>query len=643
MQAAAPDDLMAGIFAIVDRSGRRPPDQALIDAASAARHRSGARPTVDWRGSFAWVTPDPDVPLACEFSAHKEESESGLVVVMHGRLDNRSHLLNHIGNLPASCSDAELVLSGYRNGGRLFLASLIGNFALLIRDTDGSSFDATKLIALQDPSWMRPLYYAESADTLVFASEIKQIQAWDARYRKIDEEYIARFLTNVDTPLTATAYQGVRLIEPGRMLIQTERGDIQSVVRTDPDAAIMIRSVRRMSFETAVRALRTLLDEVTADVVGRYERIGIFLSGGTDSMGAAALAASHLRDLGIAPGDRLHAYCFDFTGFPDADERHISRQLTDLYGIPVTEIPVRDAMPLSDLRLADIDDPGIGVYQELFEYTCRVAAKDGMTAMLSGNRGDLLFGETVYDLFGPLARGNWKDFYAEMAHLSAHYGTGLWRYMARQAASATTRLIERALPRPFAAIRRFRHRRARLLHQIPDWIEDELRRDDDLSSWLRNDYEQTRWTTLRQRRATMIRSPIQMRGTLSSERTLARHGLAHLDLWSDQRLAEFALSIPQHLVTTPRYPKKLVRAALAPLMPQGSESITQKIYPISVYEATVRSPNRSMSAILTDMTAHEKGFLNEHRLRKAHDAMVRKEADPPAFWRAVALERWLRK
>src|SRR5690625_7243466 len=108
----------------------------------------------------------------------------------------------------------------------------------------------------------------------------------------------------------------------------------------------MIRSVRRMSFETAVRALRTLLDEVTADVVGRYERIGIFLSGGTDSMGAAALAASHLRDLGIAPGDRPHAYCFAFTGFPDAGERQISRQLTDVDGMRVSGVPVRDALPL---------------------------------------------------------------------------------------------------------------------------------------------------------------------------------------------------------------------------------------------------------------------------------------------------------
>lgn len=387
---------MAGLLAVMENSDRQISDSVMLAAASAAPHRFGASPTVRRRGSFTWVSPDPKAPLSCEFSAFEEASDSGLIVLVHGILDNRAELRHVAGDRPSSCSDAELVLHGYRASGRSFLASLIGNVALVIRDPGVSS-----MIALQDPMWMRPLYYAESEYGAVLTSEIKQIQVLDSRFHAIDHGYIARFLCNLDTPLHASAYQGVRLVEPGRMLVWSKGRRVKTEAAADPAALVTMKLDRRTSFEDAVVQLRAHLREVTADIISRYDRIGVFLSGGTDSMGAAALAASYLQEIGIAPRDRLHAYCFNYAGFSDADERHISRQLTDHYGIPFTEIPVRASMPLTNTAPADSDDPRIGVFEELFERTCQIARSDGMTAMLSGNRGDLVFGEMVYDLFGP--------------------------------------------------------------------------------------------------------------------------------------------------------------------------------------------------------------------------------------------------
>jgi asparagine synthase (glutamine-hydrolysing) len=56
-----------------------------------------------------------------------------------------------------------------------------------------------------------------------------------------------------------------------------------------------------------------------------------------------------------------------------------------------------------------------------------------------------------------------------------------------------------------------------------------------------------------------IGAPLHMRGVVWSERSYARYGLGFADPWSDRRLAEFAMTVPQQVLTRPGRTEKRVR------------------------------------------------------------------------------------
>ncbi len=632
---------MSGICGVLTFDGRSVAEETVRRMMAAAAHR-GPDGESTWTGAGAalgyqalQIGPD---------STHENRpfqyGRDGSVLVADARIDNQPELLAELGReaaLRGSPSDAALILAAYRKWDAEAPARLIGDFAFAIWDQE-----RRRVVAARDPMAMRPLYYRHEAGRLLFGSEVKQILAADDVPRRIDETTVAAFLAGDFGPAEWTFYEGIRQLPPAHVLVVDEHGARVSRY-WDAEPARQIRYADESEYATH---LFELLSESVAARLRGTQPVGLFLSGGMDSTSVAATAGwlmkqGHPR---VAP---LHTYSWAFPTLAECDERHISSGLVGHYGLPSRDIDAEAAAPLSDYPLhgPDADDPYVGVYQPLLEATLAAARDDGVRLMMSGERGDLSMGDYIYDYPGLFWRGQWRTLLQEL------------RMQAGWKNASVAAMLNMFLLRPARAsvwppgraewarepLRRgYRHYRKRPVS--PPWLRPEFAAATDLDEILRRRPEQAEFRPLvRHKRYASIFAPMHIRGMVWSDRTQARFGIGFADPWSDRRIAEFALAVPQRVLNRTGDNKRLVRRAMDGVMPEETLGAIRKITPYPLYMRSLKQREQAtVRNLLTNMQAASHGFIDETGLRKQYDTICVGGPEHPGFWWSVCIEMWLR-
>ncbi len=193
---------------------------------------------------------------------------------LRGELETRGHRFRTV-------SDTEVVVHGYEEWGFGVLERLNGIFGLAIWD----SHERTLLLA-RDPFGVKPLYYRDVDDTLLFGSEIRAILAYPGVPRVVDLTALDQYLDLTYVPSPRTVFEQIFRLPPGHALYCGARG--VTVKRFSPAApgeqlqepmAVVVEMLRD-ALEKAVRR------QMVADVP-----IGVMLSGGVDSSTVATIMA----------------------------------------------------------------------------------------------------------------------------------------------------------------------------------------------------------------------------------------------------------------------------------------------------------------------------------------------------------------
>jgi asparagine synthase (glutamine-hydrolysing) len=333
-------------------------------------------------------------------------NEDGSIrVVFNGEIYNHREIradLEQRGHVLHTGSDGEVISHLYEELGDDLVDRLNGIFALAIWDVR-----RRHLVLARDPHGVKPLYYAETPRSLVFASEIKALLASGHVSRELDPEAVAQYLQYQVVPPPGAIVRGVRALEPGRVLV---RNGGPSKVRTywTPQAE---RAGAITSPEEATHAVREGLENAVRSQLVAERPLGVFLSGGVDSSAIVALAAREVPH-------RLKTFSVGFTG---PDEEVLSewpwarlvaeRYDTDHHEFVLTEDLFREALPAT-LRAMDMPtSDGINSYWVSY------AAAQHVTVALSGTGGDELF--LGYGRDAILLEG--RDLASPLRHLPAGY------------------------------------------------------------------------------------------------------------------------------------------------------------------------------------------------------------------------------
>ncbi len=489
---------------------------------------------------------------------------------------------------------------------------------------------------------MRSLYYRSEGGRFLFGTEAKQILAAPGVPRRIFEPAVGAYLSGCFGPLDWSFYEGISQLAPGHALV-ADAGGVRVWRYWEADFE---RRVEYSSEDEYAEHFLEVFSEAVRARMRSVRPVGIFLSGGMDS-GSIASVAGRMGRLGGSGFPGFRSYSWAFEEFPECDERHISGGINGRYRIPGADVPVSEAWPLKDYPAhgPDADEPYIGVYQALIERTLSMARSDGTGVVFSGDRGDLMVGDIAFDHTGLLRAGRLAELREEIAAHSRWHGASFARMALHQLVGAP---LEYRWPRMMEFTRSLRGKASEDggRDAYPGWVRPEFAGRVSLEDIVRRHEEPTPpgGDRARDERYKLMFMHMHMRGVVWSERTWSRFGQSFADPWSDRRLAEFVLAMPQWRVQRVRERKRIARLAMRGVMPDETLRATAKITPQPLYERALREwAADTIEDLLTNSQAAARGFVDEEALRSHYRAFRRGEPEDPGLWWSLTLEMWLRQ
>src|ERR1044071_355806 len=147
------------------------------------------------------------------------DAETGNWLTFNGEIYNFRELraeLEGLGHAFQTRTDAEVILKAYARWGEACVERLRGIFAFAIWGGDGGN---QKLFVARDQLGVKPLYYRQNDESLLFASEVRALLASGLVGRRLDLKGLHSFLAygSVQEPLTMV--RGVQSLPPGHHLV----------------------------------------------------------------------------------------------------------------------------------------------------------------------------------------------------------------------------------------------------------------------------------------------------------------------------------------------------------------------------------------------------------------------------------------
>lgn len=300
-----------------------------------------------------------------------------------------------------STSDTEVLLMGLDLFGNLdFIEKLDGMFAIALWDNV-----LLKFFLIRDRIGEKPLYFGYQGDYLIFASELKALEAHSMFEKKLNLEAAVGFLIRSYIPFNLSIYEKIEKVKPGvilefsiNALINKER-PIEKVYWSFSSAVEMGRKNSwQGTYEEAKLEFERLLIEAVKKQSVSDVPIGAFLSGGVDSSLVCAIMQKY-----------VNANLFTFTiGMPSPgiDESVHAKKVASFIGTEhyVQHLKLEEVIADIEEIISKWDEPFADSSQIPTYYVSKLA-KEFVTVSLSGDGADeFLFGYPVHKLYGKYGR-----------------------------------------------------------------------------------------------------------------------------------------------------------------------------------------------------------------------------------------------
>ncbi|RIV18820.1 asparagine synthase (glutamine-hydrolyzing) [Alicyclobacillaceae bacterium I2511] len=323
-----------------------------------------------------------------------------LALVCNGEIYNYQGLRTHLegqGHQFSTDSDVEVLVHLYEQYGEAGLARVRGIYAFVLWDRV-----ARKAWVVRDGVGVKPLYYAETEQELVVASEVRSLLKhpgigleWSAQDLQV--YHALRFV-----PGHGTVLKDVRKLPPGYSL--TLQGGLVTLTRLD---VARMFSWRQQTVGGDRRLLlRQLLFQGVKRQLAPGVQSGVLLSGGLDS---TLLLALQTHYQGVAPDTYTVSFVqpWNRPSRLEYDERAEAAQVAARYGSQhvTARFTAEEVWQHLPHIIADLDEPIADPTAIPLWLVARLAGRQGCRVIYSGEGLDELFGG--YDVYRQVKWHRW--------------------------------------------------------------------------------------------------------------------------------------------------------------------------------------------------------------------------------------------
>lgn len=281
-----------------------------------------------------------------------------------------------------STSDTETIINAYREWGIDCVNHFNGMFAFALWDSGKK-----RLHIVRDRYGIKPLYYMEQDELLIFGSEIKSILKYLPENPKVDLLALNEYFSFQNILSDRTFFEGIKLLPAGHYLtIDPINGKIDKTQYWDFDFTAQLNEPEDMIQER----LYHLIDQAVRRQCVSDVPIGSYLSGGMDSGTVTAITSSVFGRICTFTGgfDLSEAAEHELT----FDERELAEKMATTFKTEHYECVLHygDMETVMDELIWHLEDLRVGqCYPNYF--IARLAGKF-VKVVMSGMGGDELFG-----------------------------------------------------------------------------------------------------------------------------------------------------------------------------------------------------------------------------------------------------------
>lgn len=313
------------------------------------------------------------------------------IICYNGELYNTEDIRNELiekGYSFNSYSDTEVLLTSYICWGEECVDKLNGIFAFAIYDEKNQ-----KVMLVRDPLGVKPIFYAQRNNSLIFGSELKTLLAHPEVKPIVDKKSISEmFALGPASPLGSGTYKDVFEIAPGNLIVFSK-----DEVKIREYWSVEVEDFNE-NLEQATEHVKELLHDTIKRQLVSDVPLCCFLSGGLDSSAISSVASIEYRK----KGEVLTTYSIDYEGNDKYFKASLFQPTSDQYWAEFTSKAIKTNHRTTLLSQVDLinalsdavhakDLPGMADVDSSLYLFCKDIRKDFVVG-ISGECADEIFG-----------------------------------------------------------------------------------------------------------------------------------------------------------------------------------------------------------------------------------------------------------
>jgi asparagine synthase (glutamine-hydrolysing) len=300
-------------------------------------------------------------------------------IVANGEIYNYVELqktLKSKGHKFNSKGDIETIVHAYEEWGSNFISKLRGMFTFALYDINKNI-----VILARDRLGEKPLYYSETKDAIIFASELKALLKDGSVSRKLNWNAIDKYFHYYFIPEPETAFINIKKVPSGSLIeIDTNKMIHKLKIYWNP------KTIRPINKADPTKIIKKTFSEACELTIRSDVAVGISLSGGMDSGSILSICAPKYKD-------RMKAFCVGYENAPSSDERGVAKQLADKFNVDFIEKELKTSSMVNNFPqlVFSADDPIADIASFAIYSVARLANDNKVKVILGGLGGDELF------------------------------------------------------------------------------------------------------------------------------------------------------------------------------------------------------------------------------------------------------------